>query len=80
MSMIFGHAPIVFPAVLNRALVYKPTFYIHLILLHASLLVRILGDWARIDPVRQWGAMFNAIAILIFMMVTVANIVQNARK
>ena len=80
MSMIFGHAPIVFPAVLNRALVYKPTFYIHLVLLHASLVVRILGDWARIDAVRQWGAMFNAIAILIFLIVTVMNIVQNARK
>ncbi|HEX9076645.1 MAG TPA: hypothetical protein VF932_12745, partial [Anaerolineae bacterium] len=37
MSMIFGHAPIIFPAVIGRAMPYGSAFYAHLILLHLSL-------------------------------------------
>jgi len=29
-SMIFGHAPIILPAVLNRMLPYHPSFYLSL--------------------------------------------------
>jgi hypothetical protein len=43
-SMVFGHAPIVFPAVLRVALPYHPVFYAPLALLHASLALRLLGD------------------------------------
>ena len=42
-GMIFGHAPIIFPAVLGRPLPYRPAFYLHLILLQATLLLRIGG-------------------------------------
>ncbi|MDP3084855.1 MAG: hypothetical protein Q8N44_14370, partial [Rubrivivax sp.] len=37
-SMVFGHAPIIFPAVLRVAVPYHPSFYGPLALLHASLL------------------------------------------
>jgi hypothetical protein len=43
-SMIFGHAPIIFPAILGAPINYRPTFYVQLILLHLSLLLRIVGD------------------------------------
>src|ERR1035437_4457551 len=46
MSMIFGHAPVIVPAVLRVRLPFRPWFYGHVGLLHASLLARvILGDW-----------------------------------
>src|SRR5690606_18114264 len=43
MSMIFGHAPVIVPAVLRVRLPFHPYFYVHLALLHVSLLVRLLG-------------------------------------
>ena len=36
-GMIFGHAPVIFPAVLGRDVSYGPHFYGHVGLLHASL-------------------------------------------
>ncbi len=79
MSMIFGHAPIIFPAVLGRPLNYHPMFYAHLTLLHVSLALRALGDLAFSLSIRQWGAMLNVIAILLFLFVTIATIAQSAR-
>ena len=43
-AMVFGHAPIIFPAVLRVAVPYHPTFYLPLALLHLSLVVRLAGD------------------------------------
>lgn len=80
MSMIFGHAPIIFPAVLGRAFDYHPIFYAHLILLHFSLMLRVAGDLALSMPARQWGAMLNVIAILLFLFTTIATIVRSAAK
>jgi hypothetical protein len=70
-SMIFGHAPIIFPAVLGPPMTYRSVFYVHLALLHVSLIVRIAGDLAGSLLVRQWGALGNAVAIVLFVAVTV---------
>lgn len=73
-SMIFGHAPIIFPAVLNRALPYHPSFYVSLTLLHVSLLMRVVGDLGGWFVLRRWGGMFNEIAILLFLAILVITI------
>ena len=73
MSMIFGHAPIILPAVLGRNIPYRPTFYAHLVLLHLSLAVRIIADLVEgtaMLAVWQWAGMFNVIAVLLFMFAT----------
>lgn len=75
-AMIFGHAPIVFPAVLGVAIPYRARFYAHLVALHASLLVRIAGDVAGAASVRQWGAALNAAALALFAASTVAAVVE----
>jgi hypothetical protein len=78
-SMIFGHAPIIVPAVMDVATTYSPAFYAHLALLHMSLILRVTGDLAFADPfnpVRRWGGMLNVIALLVFL----ANTVRSARK
>jgi hypothetical protein len=72
--MIFGHAPIIFPAVLGVPVEYRPRFYLHLVLLHASLLVRIAGDLGGGHPLRQWGGLGNAVAILFFLVNTVSSV------
>jgi hypothetical protein len=75
-GMIFGHAPIILPAVLGAPMRYSPTFYSHWALLHLSLIVRIVGDVANVFPLRQWGGMFNVIAVLLFLFNTVRVIAQ----
>ena len=66
MAMIFGHAPIIFPSILNTEVKFKPILYLPLGLLHATLLVRVLADFAGEVGVRQWAGMLNAITILMF--------------
>jgi hypothetical protein len=69
-SMIFGHAPIIFPAVLGASVTYRSAFYVHLALLHASLIVRIVGDLLPWFAGRQWGGLLNAVAIVFFFVNT----------
>ncbi len=66
-SMIFGHAPLIFPAVTGHPLPYGSYFYSHVILLHAALLLRVIGDLTAQTSLRQWGGLLNAVAILLFV-------------
>jgi hypothetical protein len=75
-SMIFGHAPIIVPALLGVQVPYTPLFYIHLSLLHLSLLLRIVGDLLLWLPGRRWGGMLNGVVVLLFLLVTVVTIVR----
>lgn len=70
-SMIFGHAPTIIPAVTGIAVPYTRLFYLHVALLHGSLLVRIVGDVASSAEVRAWGGLANVLAILVFAGLTV---------
>jgi hypothetical protein len=54
LSMIFGHAPIILPAVVGLRVRYSATAYIPLVLLHLSVLLRItadLFDWIEVRTV-----------------------------
>lgn len=73
-SMIFGHAPIIFPAVLNVRMNYHWRFYSHVLLLHASVALRIAADMAGLADLRQWAGLLNAIALLLFLANTVTAI------
>ncbi|MFW6039072.1 MAG: hypothetical protein ACOC9P_01180 [bacterium] len=73
-AMIFGHAPIIFPAVLGIRMRFTQWFYSHLLLLHLTLIVRIAGDLILEPTWRAWGGMGNAAAILMFLAVTVINV------
>src|SRR5581483_7667236 len=65
MSMVFAHAPVILPAVLGGSVEYRPRFYAHLALLHASLVVRILGDLVGAEEAVRWGGLLGAAAILV---------------
>jgi hypothetical protein len=75
-SMIFGHAPIIVPAVMPIDITYRPPFYIPLVLLQASLVVRVLADLTLNQPLRMWAGLFNVLAILIFL----GNLILSARR
>jgi hypothetical protein len=70
-SMIFGHAPIIVPAVLGIQMRFSRAFYAHLALLHLSLAFRILGDLAGFGSIRRWGGLLNAVTLVTFLLVTV---------
>ncbi|HET9080504.1 MAG TPA: hypothetical protein VFO01_08305 [Trebonia sp.] len=68
MSMIFAHAPVIVPSVLRRPLPFRGYLYIPLVLLHVSLIVRLVGgDWAASTDAWQWGGSLNEVAILLFL-------------
>jgi len=66
-SMVFGHAPLILPAILRVQLPFRARFYVHLVLLHLSLLLRLIGDLAPWWPGRQWGGLLNALAFVVFL-------------
>ena len=78
-AMIFGHAPIIFPAVLGLPITFRPTFYVHLGLLHLSLLLRVAGDLMGWLPGRQWGGLLNAVAVLLFLAQTARSLAKQGR-
>ena len=79
-SMVFGHAPIILPAVLRVAVPYTPYFYLPLALLHASLAIRLLGDWMMSPQWRAWGGALNGVALLAFVLGTVAAALRGLDK
>jgi hypothetical protein len=68
LSMVFAHAPLIFPAILGLPLAYRPSFYLHVGVLHASLIVRLAGDLNdELGRWRSWGGLLNAVALVLFM-------------
>jgi len=77
-AMVFGHAPIILPAVLRVKLPYAPVFYLPLALLHAGVALRLAGDAAGSVPVLRAGGVANAVTLAAFI-VTAATAVLRAR-
>jgi len=78
-SMVFGHAAIIFPAVLRVAVPYHPSFYVPLALLHGSLLVRMAGEATGLLAWTQAGGLLNAVALAAFIASTASAVVRGAR-
>ena len=79
-SMVFGHAPIIFPAVLRVKVPYHPVFYVPLALLHLSLALRLAGDAAGLADWRSAGGALNALGLAAFILNTIAAVVRGAKK
>lgn len=76
-SMIFGHAPIILPAITGLQVTYTRLFYAPLILLHAALAYRTYGSLTLDFTAQRWGGLLNAAAILSFMLITVWSILHS---
>lgn len=75
-SMVFAHAPVIFPAVLGTPIPFRPRFYAHVVLLHLGLVLRVAGDLAYADSWRRTGGMLGALAIVLFLLSTAAAALQ----
>ncbi|MBI2961058.1 MAG: hypothetical protein HYY28_12145 [Betaproteobacteria bacterium] len=80
LSMVFGHAPIIIPALTRAAVPYSAYFYAPLVLLHGSLALRLAGDWTQLPQWRAWGGALNAVAVLAFVLGTVFALVRGLNR
>lgn len=76
-SMIFGHAPIIVPALTGLRLNYHPIFYGHLLLLHGALAYRTYGSLVLDMNAQRWGGLLNVVAVLLFLAVTVVTLYRS---
>lgn len=65
-SMVFGHAPIILPAVLGAKVPYSPLLYAPLALLHGSVALRVTADLMLWSDLRRWGAALNVVTLMLF--------------
>lgn len=81
MSMVLGHAPVILPAVLRVRLPHHRRDYGPLVLLHAGLLVRVVGgDLAGVAPLRIAGGVAGVVALLAFIVGAAASAVGATRR
>ena len=70
-SMIFAHAPIILPIVTGWDLPFHNTFYLHAVLLHVSLLLRVVGDLGGWPSLQRCGGALNVLAVSFFLISSV---------
>lgn len=80
MAMVFGHAPIIFPAIAKLRIPYHPVFYAPLLALHASLAARVAGSALAEPPLQRGGAILNALTLLAFVLTMVASVLRGRRS
>jgi hypothetical protein len=79
LSMVMGHAPIIFPAVLRIPLTFLRLSYLPLVLLHVSVAVRIAADLAGSFWWREVAMHGNVTALIVFIAVSVFSAVRGRR-
>lgn len=77
-AMVFGHAPIIFPAILGVRLPYHPLFYLPLVVLHLSLVLRVAGTLTAEAQMRSMGGALNAAALGLFVFGMVVSVLRGA--
>ncbi|MBI4995963.1 MAG: hypothetical protein HZC22_03510 [Rhodocyclales bacterium] len=79
-AMIFGHAPIIIPAVANVKLPYHPVFYVPLVLLHLTVTTRIVGDLANSLTAARQAAISNSLTLLLFVLIVLTRVLFGKAK
>lgn len=74
-SMVLGHALIIFPAVTRLKIPYSPLFYLPLLLLHGTLLLRVTGGLG-LAGVYPLGGLLNAVALAAFIVMMVYSVLR----
>lgn len=75
LAMIFGHAPIILPAVTGVKVAFRGLLYGPLVILNMSVAVRVGADLASAPELRRWSGMLTVLALAAFA----ATIIASAR-
>jgi hypothetical protein len=76
LSMVFGHAPIIVPAVARLSISFDVAFYGPLALLHGSVALRVSADLAGALDMRANAGILTAAALALF----IAAVLRGARR
>jgi hypothetical protein len=79
-AMVFGHAPIIFPAVTRIKIPYHPALYLPLALLHLTLALRVFGGLADSFALRQQAALLNGLVLVVFIATLATLVRRNAKR
>lgn len=66
LSMVFGHALIILPAIARVTLSYRPALYVPLAALHAGVASRVAGDMLELEFLRISSGPLTALALVGF--------------
>ena len=66
LSMVFGHALIIFPAIGGVALLYRPALYLPLLALHLAVTLRVAGGLLEIEVLRLASGPLTLLAVVGF--------------
>ena len=78
-SMVIGHAPIIFPAVIRLKIPFSALFYLPFTILQFGLLIRVCGDLSENAPLRMSGGIINGIAIATFLATLISQVIRGSR-
>ena len=74
MTTIFGHLALVVPAVLGMAATFRTMMYAPLVMLEASVLLRVTGDVLQRQEVRDAGALGVALSVAVAIAATASGL------
>lgn len=75
-SMIFAHAPFIVPGIVGRRVGYTSLAWLPLLLLHISVVGRVLGDLLMDIGLRQAAGLLSALAILLYGAIIVLGVIR----
>jgi hypothetical protein len=78
-AMVFGHAPIILPAVLGAEIPFTPRLYLLLAALQLFLAARLAGDLAELEGLRRIGGAGGALVIVLFL-ITMLTLAIRAKR
>ncbi|MDQ0356657.1 hypothetical protein J2S22_003596 [Rhodoplanes tepidamans] len=76
LSMVFGHALIILPAVARVRIAYRPWLHAPLAVLHLAVALRVGGDVVADDLTRAWSGPLTLAALVGFVGLIVSGIVR----
>ncbi|MFT3736261.1 MAG: hypothetical protein QM776_14780 [Rhodocyclaceae bacterium] len=80
LAMVFGHAPVILPALTRMGFRWHRGFYVPLLALHATLGARVLAGLIADFSLRQHAALGNALVIALFFALVLLAVVTGSRR
>jgi hypothetical protein len=77
-AMIFGHAPIILPALTGLQVRFHRAFYAPLVALHLTLFLRVAANLSGWIEGRMWGGLLNAVTLALFFAIVISSCRQGA--
>jgi hypothetical protein len=78
-SMVFAHAPIILPAVSGARMPFSRVFYLPLLILDGSLLLRFAGNLVPLQELRIAGGIGHLAAIVLFVGCVAGSVIVGRR-